>query len=50
MEGAPVAALVDYGDAGGQVLALADLGILSASWGEPNNLPFWQNLAEYAKQ
>ncbi len=50
IEGAPVAALIDYGEAGGQVLALADVGILGASWGEPVNLPFWQNLAEYAKR
>ena len=45
-----VVALVQHGDAGGEVLVLADLGILGSS-GEPTltNLPFWQNLAEYAR-
>jgi hypothetical protein len=47
-EGQPVLALVDYGEAGGQVLVLADLGILG-SRGEPHNLPFWRNLARYAR-
>lgn len=44
-----VAALVDYGENGGQVLALADTGILGATWEEPVNLPFWLNLARYAR-
>ena len=45
-----VMALVEYGDAGGEVLVLADVGILGSS-GEPTlaNLPFWQNLAGYAR-
>jgi hypothetical protein len=43
-------ALVEYGDAGGQVLILADVGILGSSWGEPENLKFWQNLARYSVQ
>jgi len=43
------AALVDYGDGGGQVLALADVGMLGAGEGEPANLPFWLNLARYAR-
>ena len=47
-DGEPIAALVDYGDSGGQVLVLADLGILGAGWGGPHNLPFWQNLARFA--
>jgi hypothetical protein len=47
-DGEPIAALVDYGDSGGQVLVLADLGILGAGWGGPHNLPFWQNLAQFA--
>jgi hypothetical protein len=47
--GAPALALLDYGDAGGQVLVLADVAILSAGWSEPQNLPFWQNLARYAR-
>jgi hypothetical protein len=42
-------ALVDYGDAEGQVLVLADAGILGADKGEPANLPFWLNLARYAR-
>jgi hypothetical protein len=42
-------ALVDYGDGGGQVLVLADVGLLGAGWGEPRNLPFWQNLARYVQ-
>jgi hypothetical protein len=48
--GQMVVALVQYGDAGGELLVLADLGILGSS-GEPTltNLPFWQNLAEYAR-
>ncbi len=44
-DGEPVVALIDYGDAGGQVLALADMGILASV----DNLTFWQNLAEYAR-
>jgi hypothetical protein len=44
-----VAALVGYGSAGGEVLVLADLGILRTPVGEdPANLTFWQNLAQYA--
>jgi hypothetical protein len=48
-DGAPVLALVDVGDAGGQALILSDVGILTAGWSEPPNLPFWQNLARYAR-
>ena len=47
--GDPAIALVDYGDAGGQVLVLADAGMLGTGYGEPANLPFWQNLARYAR-
>ena len=43
--GEPVVALVDYGNAGGQVLVLADMGIL----GSVDNLTFWQNLAGYTR-
>jgi hypothetical protein len=46
--GEPVVALVDYGDAGGQVLVLADLGILG-NRAEAHNLIFWGNLARYAR-
>ena len=45
--GKAVVGLVDYGDGGGQVLVLADVGLLGAQWVEP--LRFWQNLAEYAR-
>jgi hypothetical protein len=47
-DGETVAALVDYGNAGGQVLALADVGILGAA-NEPHNLAFWRNMARYAR-
>jgi hypothetical protein len=40
-------ALVSRG--GGEVLILADLGILGNSGGQPYNLTFWRNLARYAK-
>jgi len=33
----------------GEVLVLADVGILGAPGGEAPNLQFWQNLAEYAR-
>jgi hypothetical protein len=49
-DGKVMAGLVDYGDAGGQVLALADVGILgNASNTASRNLTFWQNLARYAR-
>ncbi|MFC2031510.1 hypothetical protein ACFLWA_12390, partial [Chloroflexota bacterium] len=46
--GEPAVALVDHGPNGGQVLVLADAGILGSSWGPPANLVFWRNLARYA--
>jgi hypothetical protein len=48
--GQPVVVLVDHGDRGGQVLALADVGMLGSTWQGPENLPFWRNLAEYARR
>jgi hypothetical protein len=48
--GNAVLALLDYGGAGGQVLVLADVAMLTAGWSEPHNLPFWQNLARYAAE
>jgi hypothetical protein len=45
----PAAALVAYGDAGGEVLVLADVASLSSLWEWPHNYPFWQNLARYAR-
>jgi hypothetical protein len=41
-------AVVPYGNSGGRVVALADVGMLGASEG-PENLVFWQNLARYAR-
>ncbi len=49
VEGNPAAALVDYGAEGGQVLVLADVAMLSAGWTDITNLPFWRNLAGYAR-
>ena len=44
-----VVGLVRYGDKGGQVIILADVGIMYfAKMGAPYNQPFWQNLADYA--
>jgi len=48
-EGRIVIGLVDYGDTGGQVLALADLGLLGNDAGMPRSLRLWQNLAQYAR-
>jgi hypothetical protein len=44
----PVVALAAYGTQGGEVLALADVGLLSADWIKPVNLAFWRNLARYS--
>jgi hypothetical protein len=43
----PVVVLVPHGD--GEVIATGDVTILGANGGQPNNLPFWRNLAEYAR-
>jgi len=43
----PAIALVAAGS--GEVLVLADLGILGAPGGEAPNLEFWRNLAEYVR-
>jgi hypothetical protein len=48
--GEPAIALVSYGEAGGEVLVLADVGLLGNGWGEPQNMPFWRNLARYGLQ
>ncbi len=52
VQGDAVMALVPYGDAGGEVLVIGDLGIMRAGWGEemPHNLQLWLNLAEYARE
>lgn len=46
----PVVTLLDHGLQGGQVLVLADVGILTSGWSEPHNLRFWQNLARFAHE
>jgi hypothetical protein len=48
-DGKIVIGLVDHGHAGGQVLALADLGLLGNDAGMPRSLRLWQNLAQYAR-
>jgi hypothetical protein len=46
----PAVALLEVGQAGGEVLVLADLGLLGSNGGpQLDNLPFWQNLAGYAR-
>jgi hypothetical protein len=47
--GEPVVTLLNYGHAGGQVLVLADISILTSGYGQPQNLAFWRNLAAYAR-
>ena len=47
--GRPIIGLVDYGDKGGQVLVIADLGILQADTQGSKNLEFLKNIARYAK-
>jgi hypothetical protein len=46
--GVTVAAVIDQGQ--GQVLVLADVGMLDTANGDPINLPFWRNLADYARK
>ena len=46
--GVTVASVIDQGQ--GQVLVLADIGIPAVGKEAPINLPFWRNLAEYARQ
>jgi len=50
--GRPVVGLVNYGEPGGQVLVLADVGILSFASSAPpegDNLPFLRDLARFAR-
>jgi len=52
VDGRPAVALVEYGEAGGQVLVLADVGILGFAGAVPSegdNLGFLRNLARYAR-
>jgi hypothetical protein len=43
--GEPVVAIAQVGS--GEVIVLADAGLLSAGWGGPINQPFWRALASY---
>jgi hypothetical protein len=47
--GQPALAVIEHGERGGQVLILADVAMLSAGEDGPVNLPFWINLARYAR-
>ena len=47
-DGALVAVHVAHGEAGGEIVALGDVGMLVSQGGEPSNFRFWQNLAQYA--
>ncbi|NIS83407.1 MAG: hypothetical protein GTO14_25150, partial [Anaerolineales bacterium] len=52
VNGMPVVGLVDYGEAGGQVLVLVDVGILGIAGlgpSESDNLSFVRNLARFAR-
>lgn len=44
-----IVGLVDYGEQGGQVLVIADMGILQADSMGAKNLDFLKNIARYAK-
>ena len=46
-ESGPVVGLIDHGEAGGQVLVLADASLLAPGWSHA--LTFWQNLAVFAR-
>ena len=47
--GHTIVALVDYGTQGGQVLVVAELGLLQDSTAGAKNMQFLQNLAHYAR-
>ena len=46
--GSPLVGSVDYGDQGGQVLVIADIGILQADSNGAKNFEFLKNIAHYA--
>lgn len=46
----PVMVLVEAGNKGGQVLALADVSMLGSINFQAENLQFWKNLAKYAAE
>jgi len=47
--GRPIVGLVEYGSQGGQVLVIADLGLLQADNNGTKNLEFLKNIARYAR-
>jgi hypothetical protein len=47
--GSPIVGLVDYGNKGGQILVIADIGILQGDSNGTKNMDFLMNIAEYAK-
>jgi hypothetical protein len=47
--GSPMVGLVEYGDRGGQVLVIADLGILQGDSQGARNIEFLKNIARYAR-
>ena len=47
--GFPIVGLVDYGEQGGQVLVIADLGILRVDNTGAKNMDFLKNIARYAR-
>jgi hypothetical protein len=46
--GRPIVGLVDYGNQGGQILVIADLGILQVDSKGAKNIEFLKNIARYA--
>ena len=44
----PLVGLVDYGNQGGQILVIADLGILQVDSNGAKNIEFLKNIARYA--
>jgi hypothetical protein len=46
--GKPIVGLVDVGEHGGQVLVIADLGILRLIGNGAKNVEFLKNIAQYA--
>jgi hypothetical protein len=47
-DGEPIVALIEHGGNGGQVLVLADVGLLGMGYGRQGNVAFWRNLGAYA--
>jgi hypothetical protein len=49
INGRPIIGLVDYGEQGGQVLVIADLGVLKDDGAGARNMNFVKNIASYAR-